>query len=40
MAHVTQYSAVNLLADAVVDPERWSQIPDDVVIEKTVRAIE
>ncbi len=40
MADQTQYSAVNLLADAGADPERWSRIPDDATIERTIKAIE
>lgn len=39
-SHRTQYSAGNLLADAGVDQERWSRIPDEATIERTVRAIE
>jgi L-lactate utilization protein LutB len=40
MANVTEYSAVNLMADAGVDPRRWSRMPDDATIKKTVAAIE
>ncbi len=40
MAKVTEYSAVNLLKDAGVDRERWSRMPDDATIERTVAAIE
>lgn len=36
----TQYSAPNLIADARVDPERWSRVPDEATVERTVRAIE
>jgi hypothetical protein len=36
----TQYSAVNLMADAGVDPERWSRVPDEATIEKTAAALE
>jgi len=40
IAKDTEYSAVNLMADAGVDRERWSRIPDDATIERTVAAIE
>ncbi len=40
MATVTQYSAVNLIADAKVDTDRWNRIPDEATIDRTVRAIE
>lgn len=40
MANVTEYSAVNLMADAGVDARRWSRMPDDATIRKTVAAIE
>ena len=40
MATVTQYSAANLIADAKVDPDRWSRVPDEATIERTVGAIE
>jgi len=40
MATVTQYSAVNLIADAKVDTDRWSRIPDEATIDRTRRAIE
>ncbi|WP_300998921.1 lactate utilization protein [Methanoculleus sp.] len=40
MAKATEYSAVNLLKDAGVDAERWSRMPDDATIERTVAAIE
>ncbi len=40
MAKDTEYSAVNLMADAGVDRGRWSRMPDDATIEKTVAAIE
>jgi L-lactate utilization protein LutB len=40
MANVTEYSAVNLMADAGVDARQWSRIPDDATIRKTVAAIE
>jgi hypothetical protein len=37
---VTQYSAVNLIAEARVDPEVWSRIPDEKDIVEAVSAIE
>jgi L-lactate utilization protein LutB len=40
MAPITQYSAVNLIADAGVDSDRWSRVPDEATIERTVRAID
>ena len=40
MATVTQYSAANLIADAEVDPDRWSRVPDEATIDRTVQAIE
>ncbi|MEN6342753.1 MAG: lactate utilization protein [Methanospirillum sp.] len=40
MATVTQYSAVNLIADAKVDPDRWGRVPDETTIARTVEAIE
>jgi len=39
MAHVTEYSTVNLAKDAGVDQERWDRIPDDATINRTVEAI-
>jgi len=40
MARITQYSAANLIADARVDMERWSRVPDEATISRTVGAIE
>jgi L-lactate utilization protein LutB len=40
MAQITEYSAVNLIADARVDRDRWSRLPESSTVEKTVRAIE
>lgn len=40
MSRVTQYSAANLIADAKVDTERWSRVPDEATISRTVGAIE
>lgn len=40
MTRNTQYSAVNLIGAAGVDPERWSRLPDDAALQAAVRAIE
>jgi hypothetical protein len=40
MAKDTEYSAVNLMADAGVGRERWNRIPDEATLKKTVEAIE
>ncbi len=40
MATITQYSAANLIADAKVDPERWSRVPDEATSNRTVSSIE
>jgi L-lactate utilization protein LutB len=40
MAKITQYSAVNLMQEARVDPRTWNAIPKDEVVEKTAKAIE
>lgn len=40
MANVTEYSAANLLKDAGADAGRWSRIPDDETIKKTIAAVE
>lgn len=40
MAKATEYSAANLLKDAGVDAERWSRMPDDATLKKTIAAIE
>ena len=40
MAKLTQYSAVNLMQEAGVDPRTWSTVPADDVVEQTVKAIE
>ena len=40
MATVTQYSAANLIADAMVDTDRWNRVPDEATIAGTVNAIE
>jgi L-lactate utilization protein LutB len=40
MAKITQYSAINLVAEAGVDPRQWNSIPSPECVEKTVREIE
>ena len=40
MAKITQYSAINLMAEAGVDPRRWNSIPHPDSVDKTVREIE
>ncbi len=40
MDKVTQYSAVNLIPEAHVDPEKWSRIPADAEVSRTIKAIE
>jgi len=40
MVKRTEYSAVNLMKDAGVDAGRWSRLPDDETIRRTVKAIE
>ena len=40
MAKITQYSAVNLMHEARVDPHIWNSIPTDEVVEKTASAVE
>jgi hypothetical protein len=40
MAKITQYSAVNLMQEAGVDPLIWNSIPTDEMVEKTIEAIE
>ncbi len=40
MGKVTQYSAVNLIEEARVDPGIWSRIPDEKAIMEAVSAIE
>ncbi len=39
MAKTTQYSAVNLVAEAGVDPEKWSTVPSPEIVEQTVKAV-
>ena len=40
MAKPTQYSAVNLMQEAGVDPQTWSTVQADDVVEQTAKAIE
>ena len=40
MGNQTKYSFVNLLKEAQVDPEKWSQIPSEQDIDTTVAALE
>jgi len=39
MARVTEFSAVNLIASAGVDPEKWNIPPSNEIIEQTVNSI-
>lgn len=39
MGKITKYSAVNLLSDLKIDPARWSSIPSDQEIARTVEAV-
>jgi L-lactate utilization protein LutB len=39
MTKITQYSAINLIAEAGVDPEKWNTLPAKEVVEKTVQEI-
>jgi L-lactate utilization protein LutB len=39
MAKVTQYSAVNLMAEAGVDPKKWHTLPSGELVEKTVQEV-
>jgi len=40
MTQPTQYSAVNLVHEAHVNPEKWNQTPSDADVARTVAAIE
>lgn len=40
MAKISQYSAINLMAEAGVNPQQWNSIPSPDVVDKTVREIE
>lgn len=39
MSKITQYSAVNLIREAGVDPKKWSAIPLQDVVEKTAEEV-
>ncbi len=39
-SHVTRYSAVNLIAEAGVDPEQWNRMPDEATIQRTIKVVE
>ena len=39
MSRVTEFSAVNLIASAGVDPEKWNLTPSNEIVEETVKAI-
>jgi hypothetical protein len=40
VAKITQYSAINLIKVAGVDPSVWNTLPSEAVIEKTIKSIE
>jgi L-lactate utilization protein LutB len=40
MAKISQYSAINLMAEDGVNPQQWNSIPSPDVVDKTVREIE
>jgi L-lactate utilization protein LutB len=40
MTKITQYSSVNLIPQAGVDPKKWNAIPSPDVVERAVKAIE
>jgi len=40
MGRVTQYSAINLISQAHVDPKKWSRMPSDEEVARTIEAIE
>jgi hypothetical protein len=40
MANITQYSAINLLAELNIDPKKWSKMPPEKDIVSTAHAIE
>jgi hypothetical protein len=40
MAKISQYSAINLMAEAGVNPKQWNSIPSPDSVDKTVREIE
>ena len=40
MSKITRYSAIHLIPEAGVDPEKWNSIPSPDKVEETVREIE
>jgi L-lactate utilization protein LutB len=40
MAKITQYSAINLIKEAGVDPRVWNALPSEAVLKKTMKSIE
>ncbi len=40
MGRVTQYSAINLISQTHVDPKKWSRMPSDEEVARTIEAIE
>jgi hypothetical protein len=40
MAKITQYSAINLIPEAIVDPHTWNGIPSPDIVSRTVHEIE
>ncbi len=40
MAKITQYSAINLISEAGVDPKKWNNLPSPETVDKTVHEIE
>ena len=39
MSRVTEFSAVNLIASAGIDPEKWNKIPSYEIVAETVKAV-
>ena len=40
MAKITQYSAINLMAEAGADPGKWNALPVPEMVEKTIQEVE
>jgi L-lactate utilization protein LutB len=40
MTKITQYSAVHLIPEAGVDPEKWNTLPSAEIVKKTAEAVE
>jgi L-lactate utilization protein LutC len=40
MAKITRYSAINLISEAGVDPEKWNSLPSPETVDTTVHEIE